>query len=200
MQAAASSFVRQISSSAKKLRPRASQPISDARSSHGAGRYRSGQTGRTCTKSAGLRTSLVRIQPLPTIFFFARKLACARGFGRAISFTNLRHQDADSSFTHLSMIKFITGNHYWSRNALLLLRRIPCWVTRGGLSHGHTTTSPLPERTGTWCIMPSLLRWGEHAQDQSPVSPDEANLIAGAKVYQQFGCMGCPAAQELMVN
>ncbi|HEY2714100.1 MAG TPA: cytochrome c [Chthoniobacterales bacterium] len=84
------------------------------------------------------------------------------------------------------MIKFILGIIVGA--AVLLLVEF-LWVTRGGLSMA-TAASPLPgERyLANHAIATSI---GRAAQDQSPVSPDEANLIAGAKVYQQYGCMGC---------
>jgi mono/diheme cytochrome c family protein len=62
------------------------------------------------------------------------------------------------------------------------------FVKGGGIFMG-TDTKPLPleETIASAAITASI---GKSADDQSPLSADETNLLAGAKVYMQ-ACAGC---------
>jgi mono/diheme cytochrome c family protein len=62
------------------------------------------------------------------------------------------------------------------------------FVTRGGLFMG-TNARPLPLE-GTIVGAAITASIGHSADEQSPVPADEANLLAGAKVYMQ-ACAGC---------
>lgn len=63
------------------------------------------------------------------------------------------------------------------------------WITRGGLNMA-TTAGPLPgERYLVGHAIGTSM--GAAVHDESPVPADETNLLAGAKVYQQYGCLGC---------
>ena len=62
------------------------------------------------------------------------------------------------------------------------------FVARGGIFMG-TDTKPLPmeERIASAAITASI---GKSASDQPPLPADEANLLAGAKIYMNI-CAGC---------
>src|SRR5215469_14709674 len=62
------------------------------------------------------------------------------------------------------------------------------FVKGGGIFMG-TDTKPLPleETTAGAPITASI---GKSADEQSPLPPDETNLLAGAKIYMQ-ACAGC---------
>jgi len=70
----------------------------------------------------------------------------------------------------------------------LLLAAEYLFVTRGGLYMG-TKGNPLPmeQHLTNKAIAASI---GQSAREESPVSADETNLLAGAHIYQQ-GCAGC---------
>jgi len=62
------------------------------------------------------------------------------------------------------------------------------FMTRGGIFMG-TDTKPLPfEETIAGAAITASI--GRSADDQSPLPVDEANLLAGAKIYMQ-ACAGC---------
>jgi mono/diheme cytochrome c family protein len=62
------------------------------------------------------------------------------------------------------------------------------FMTRGGIFMG-TDTKPLPfEETIAGAAITASI--GKSADDQSPLPVDEANLLAGAKIYMQ-ACAGC---------
>ena len=62
------------------------------------------------------------------------------------------------------------------------------FVARGGIFMG-TDAEPLPlEETMVGAAITASI--GKSANDQSPLSADETNLLAGAKVYMQ-ACAGC---------
>jgi thiosulfate dehydrogenase len=62
------------------------------------------------------------------------------------------------------------------------------FMTRGGIFMG-TDTKPLPLE-GTIAGAAITASIGKSADDQSPLPGDEANLLAGAKIYMQ-ACAGC---------
>ena len=63
------------------------------------------------------------------------------------------------------------------------------YLTRGGLQMS-VEGGPLPlERYIAHHALAASI--GSAEEDKSPVTADEANLLAGAKVYQENGCMGC---------
>jgi len=76
----------------------------------------------------------------------------------------------------------------WSSESSLLLAAEYLFVTRGGLYMG-TKGNPLPmeQHLTNKAIAASI---GQSAREESPVSADETNLLAGAHIYQQ-GCAGC---------
>ena len=83
------------------------------------------------------------------------------------------------------MIKFLIGLVV---GICLLLLAGYLFATRGGISLA-TKGGPLPmERFVVSKALDASI--GPSAQDQSPLHADEANLLAGAKVYQQ-SCAGC---------
>ena len=71
---------------------------------------------------------------------------------------------------------------------VLLLAGQYLFVTRGGVNMG-TKGKPLlmEEHLAQKAIAASI---GQSAREESPVSADETNLLAGAHIYQQ-GCAGC---------
>ncbi len=83
------------------------------------------------------------------------------------------------------MIKFLFG---LILGIVLLLAGQYLFVTRGGINMG-TKGDPLPmeEHLAQRAIAASI---GQNARQESPVPADEANLLAGAHIYQQ-GCAGC---------
>ena len=83
------------------------------------------------------------------------------------------------------MIKFLLGLVF---GICLVLLAGYLFVTRGGIVMG-TKGDPLPMEQ---FIMNKALAAsiGQGAQDQAPLPADEANLLAGAHVYQQ-NCAGC---------
>jgi thiosulfate dehydrogenase len=84
------------------------------------------------------------------------------------------------------MSKFIFGIIV---GIVLLLVAGFVFITRGGISMS-TSGGPLPmERYLAKAALASSI--GKAAEDQSPVAADETNLLEGARVYQQNGCMGC---------
>jgi mono/diheme cytochrome c family protein len=70
----------------------------------------------------------------------------------------------------------------------LLMAAEYLFVARGGLYMG-TKGEPLPmeHHLANKAIAASI---GQSAREESPVSADETNLLAGAHIYQQ-GCAGC---------
>jgi thiosulfate dehydrogenase len=84
------------------------------------------------------------------------------------------------------MIKFLFGIVI---GVCLLLLAGYLFVTRGGLFMG-TKGGPLPmERLLANKALETSI--GQSAQEQSPLPADDANLLAGARVYQQNACMMC---------
>jgi mono/diheme cytochrome c family protein len=84
------------------------------------------------------------------------------------------------------MIKFVLG---FILGIALVVVAAFLYIARGGLTM-TVAGSPLPlERYLVHHAIASSIGGAEH--DQSPVGADEANLLAGAKVYQENGCMGC---------
>ena len=83
------------------------------------------------------------------------------------------------------MIKFFLG--LFVGNGLVVLASY-LFMTRGGIFMG-TDIKPLPfkETIAAAAITASI---GKSADDQSPLPVDEANLLAGAKIYMQ-ACAGC---------
>jgi thiosulfate dehydrogenase len=83
------------------------------------------------------------------------------------------------------MIKFLLGLIV---GICLLLVAGYLFATRGGIFMG-VTGGPLPlERSIANKALDASI--GKSANDQSPLPADEANLLAGAKVYQN-NCAGC---------
>ena len=71
----------------------------------------------------------------------------------------------------------------------LLLAAGYLFVTRGGLAMS-TKGGPLPfERSLARKALAASI--GRSAEEQSPLSADETNLLAGAVVYQENGCANC---------
>ncbi|HEV8422285.1 MAG TPA: cytochrome c [Chthoniobacterales bacterium] len=70
----------------------------------------------------------------------------------------------------------------------LLMAAEYLFVAQGGLYMG-TKGNPLPmeQHLANKAIAASI---GQSAREESPVSADETNLLAGAHIYQQ-GCAGC---------
>ncbi len=63
------------------------------------------------------------------------------------------------------------------------------FISRGGLVMS-TQGGPLPlERLLAHTALNASI--GKTASEQSPLQPDETNLLAGAHIYQQNGCVGC---------
>ena len=89
------------------------------------------------------------------------------------------------------MIKFFVGLIV---GAGLLLLVGYLFVTRGGIYMG-TTGGPLPmERFLVSKAIDASI--GKSAQDEPPVQADETNLLAGAHIYQEKGCVGCHGSFE----
>lgn len=84
------------------------------------------------------------------------------------------------------MIKFLFGLVV---GICLLLGAGYLYLDRGGLSMS-TKGGPLPmERyLANKALAASI---GQSAQEQAPLPADEANLLAGARIYQENGCAGC---------
>ncbi|MEP6810142.1 MAG: cytochrome c [Chthoniobacterales bacterium] len=87
------------------------------------------------------------------------------------------------------MLKFIFGLII---GIALVLAAAYLFVQRGGLPMS-TSGGPLPfERYLVHTAMTASI--GHAADDQSPVPADETNLLEGARVYRENGCMGCHGA------
>ena len=84
------------------------------------------------------------------------------------------------------MIKFLFGIGV---GACLVLAAGYLFVTRGGLTM-TTKGGPLPfERSLAGKALAASI--GRSSDEQSPLPADEANLLAGARVYQENGCVNC---------
>jgi len=84
------------------------------------------------------------------------------------------------------MIKFLFGLVV---GICLLLLAGYLFATRGGISL-TTKGAPLPmERSIAHQALAASI--GQSSGDQSPLPADDANLLAGARVYQQNACMMC---------
>lgn len=87
------------------------------------------------------------------------------------------------------MIKFILGVVV---GIGLLLGAGFLFLERGGLRMS-TDGGPLPME-GYLAQTALAASMSGAAQDQSPVSADESNLLAGARIFQQIGCIRCHGA------
>ena len=84
------------------------------------------------------------------------------------------------------MIKFFFGIVV---GVCLLLAAGYVFVTRGGLTM-TTKGGPLPfERSLAHNALAASI--GRSSEEQSPLPGDEANLLAGAHIYQENGCINC---------
>ena len=84
------------------------------------------------------------------------------------------------------MIKFLFGIII---GVCLLLAASYLFATRGGLTMA-TKGGPLPfERSIARKALATSI--GRSSEEQSPLPADEANLLAGASIYQENGCANC---------
>ncbi len=87
------------------------------------------------------------------------------------------------------MTKFLVGMIV---GACLLALAGFLFVTQGGVNMSNDAPPlPLERYLANHALAASI---GSAENDKSPVPADEATLLAGAKVYQERGCIGCHGA------